>query len=787
MSNLFAFDRFTILDGGMGTMLQAAGITGGLAPEVAAITHPDVVTGIHKAYIKAGADAVCTNTFGANGHKMANSGYSVEEIVDASVMAAKKACQGTNAKVALDVGPLGEMLEPAGTLAFEEAYNLFAQVAIAGEKAGADFVFIETMTDIYEVKAALLAIRENTNLPSIVSMTFEENGRTFSGTPVEVMGAVLPALGARALGINCSLGPAEIMPIAQRLCNATNLPVFVKPNAGLPNPSTGAYGIGPQEFCSQLQPILDMGISMVGGCCGTTPETIALLAQTYKGKVVAQRGFVPGSRVCSGTRMLELDAVHPIGERINPTGKKKLKQALLDKDFGYIRTLAVEQKRDGADILDVNVGAPGVDEVEMLPKVVKAVQSVSDLPLQLDSANPKALEAALRVYNGKAIVNSTSGEKEKLAQVLPICKKYGAAVVGLALDEDGIPETAEGRLVVAQKIYQVAIQEGIPQEDIYIDCLTLATSAMPGAAIVTLQAVSMVKQQLGLKTVLGVSNISFGLPARPVVNQTFLSMAMQAGLDLPIMNPADGGMRGAVAAFNMLQGKDENATHFVAQYAGSDETKRQMATVQTITLADAIEQGLKEEASRTAAAMLQSGQEGMELINGYLMPALDKVGQGFEKGTLFLPQLLAAAGAAGAAFDVIKAAYGDAREDGPPVVIATVKGDIHDIGKNIVKVLLENYGFKVIDLGRDVPVQEVVDAARQSGAKLVGLSALMTTTLPSMAETIAALRQQNIVCKVVVGGAVLTPEYAMQIGADYYTKDAMRSVEVAKEVYGLRR
>ena len=779
--------KFVILDGAMGTMLQKAGLPAGARPESLIFTSPELLVGVHKAYVDAGADIVCSNTFGANGKKLEGSGYSVEDTITGAIACARKACEGTDAKVALDVGPLGELLEPAGTLRFEEAYDLFKQVMLAGEKAGADFIYLETMTDLYEVKAAVLAAKENTKLPIFASMTFEPNGRTFAGVSIEAFAATIGPLGVAALGINCSLGPAEIMPLAAKLCKATALPVLVKPNAGLPDPATGSYSLTPEIFCEQMAPCLTMGVSAVGGCCGTTPDTIALLKKHFAG-APSHREVEEKSQVCSATTVQVLDGVHPVGERINPTGKKRLQEALRNGDLAYLQAQAVAQEEDGAAILDVNVGAPGIDEVEMLPLAVKAVQAVTGLPLQLDSANPAALEAALRVYNGKAIVNSTSGEKEKLETILPLCKKYGAAVVGLTLDENGIPKMAQGRLAVAEKIVAAALEAGIPRQDIYIDCLTLTVSAEPDAAKETLLATRLVKEKLGVKTLLGVSNISFGLPNRPLVNTTFLTLAMQAGLDLPIMNPADGSMMGAIAAYRLLNGQDPDATGYLARFGGeAAQSVPAPATGGTMPLDQAIEKGLKAEAGLAAKQLLQvEKKEGIEVVNGYLMPALDRVGVRFEKGTLFLPQLLAAAGAAQVAFEEIKASYGADGESGPPIVLATVRGDVHDIGKNIVRVLLENYGYNVIDLGRDVPEERVVEAVRASGAKLVGLSALMTTTLPAMEATIVALRAAGLDCKVMVGGAVLTPEYAMKIGADFYSKDAKQGIDIAREIYSVQ-
>lgn len=787
MKETFVFDesRFVLLDGGMGTMLQKNGLQPGEKPELFVLRKPEKVTSIHRAYVDAGSEIIATNTFGANALKLLGTGVSVQTVIEASVKAAKKACEGTDARTALDIGPIGELLEPSGTLSFEKAYDLFAEMMIAGVQAGADLILIETMTDLYEAKAALLAAKENTSLPVLVSMTFEENGRTFSGTSIEAMALTLSPLEPAAIGINCSLGPAEIMPLARRLASMTKLPVFMKPNAGLPDPMTGMHGLSPEDFCEQMKDCMSFGVSIIGGCCGTTPETISCLAEAFRGKIPAKRTYTAKSRICSSTHVVEIDGVRAIGERINPTGKKRLKQELKNNNLSYVQAQAVSQQDDGADILDVNVGTPEVDEVTMLPAVVKAVQAVTGLPLQLDSSSPAALEAALRVYNGKAIVNSTSAEQEKLDAILPLCKKYGAAIVGLTLDENGIPDTSEKRFLLAEKIMTAALKTGIPKEDIYIDCLVLPISAAARSAEITVEALRMVKEKLGLKTLLGVSNISFGLPSRPFVNQTFLVMAMKNGLDLPILNPSSPELMSSLSAFKLLTGQDEGAEDFIAKFGGqvaSQTEKKSQATGQ-IALDAAIERGLKTEAGDAAKQLLCSGMEGIEVVNQYLMPALDRVGKGFEKGTLYLPQLLGAAGAAQTAFDVIRNSYGSEEKDGPPVVLATVKGDIHDIGKNIVKVLLENYGYKVIDLGRDVPPEQVVEATRKSGAKLVGLSALMTTTLPAMAETIQALRAEKIDCKIVVGGAVLTEEYAMTIGADFYAKDAMRSVEIAKIVY----
>ena len=787
INDIFSPDSFTILDGGLGTMLQAAGLNHGELPEAMTLTAPEKVIAIHKSYVDAGAQMILTNTFGSNAKKLAGSGYTVAQVIEKAVYCAREACSGSDAVVALDIGPLGEMLEPAGTLSFEGAYELFKEVLVAGEAAGAQLVLIETMSDLYEAKAAVLAARENTALPVLVSMTFEKDGRTFTGVPIEAMAAALGGLGVSALGINCSLGPDRIMPLAKRLCAATPLPVLIKPNAGLPDPATGQYHLSPKAFCREMEPCLTMGVRAVGGCCGTSPDTIRALKAMFGGKRPALRSFTPKNRICSGTNYLEIDSVCVVGERINPTGKKRLQESLRRGDLGYVQSLAVAQQESGAHILDVNVGTPGVDEVQLLPAAVKAVQSVCDLPLMLDSANPAALEAALRIYNGKPIVNSTSGEKEKLRTILPLCKKYGASVVGLTLDEDGIPEEAGARFAIAKSILAAAHAGGMADEDVFIDCLTLAVSAQPDAAQATLQALYRVHNELGLKTLLGVSNISFGLPNRPLVNRTFLATALHAGLNLPIMNPSDSQMMDTIIAQKLLSDDDRQAKAFLARFSeGEITTPATPFNNSELRLDEAIEKGLGQHAAEITRVLLDQKIEGLTIVDRYLVPALDRVGAGFEAGTLFLPQLLAAAGAAQSAFEVIRSTFSSSEAAGPPIVIATVKGDVHDIGKNIVRVLLENYNFQVIDLGRDVPPGKIVEAAQKSGTKLVGLSALMTTTLPSMEESIKALRGAGLPCRVVVGGAVLTASYAKEIGADYYAKDAMQTVEIARELHGMK-
>ena len=796
---VFDRKRFVLLDGGMGTQLQTRGLQPGQKPELAALEMPDTLTAIHADYARAGADILLANTFGANAKKLAGCPCTVEQVVSASIACARSAAAETGALVALDIGPLGELLVPAGTLSFEDAYAEFAQVIRAGAAAGADLVFLETMTDLYELKAAILAAKENCALPVFTSMSFESRGRTFTGCTVESYAVTAAGLGADAVGINCSLGPKEILPFAQRLCRSVpaGVPVFVKPNAGLPNPD-GSYNLNAAEFAAEMKAYASIGVSMVGGCCGTTPAFIAKLRETFAPLVPAGKIPIRRSCLCTPVRFVEVDGITVVGERINPTGKKRLQQALRDGDSAYPCAQAVAQAEAGAQVLDVNAGLPGIDEAATLEQLVKDLQAITDLPLQLDSSNPEALSRALRIYNGKPIVNSVNGEQKTLDTILPLCKKYGAAVVGLALDEHGIPADAEGRFAIAKRIAAAANAAGIPNDDIYIDCLTLTASAQQEGAVQTLEALTRCKKELGVRTVLGVSNISFGLPCRGYLNTTFLTMAMAAGLDLAIMNPNTPEMMAAVRAYRVLTSQDKQSSDYVAAYADvqiqTTQTSKSAATVAEVgaaapggdALFEAVRRGLKAEARAAADAALTM-REPLDVVNTSLIPALDAVGDGFEKGTVFLPQLLQAATAAQAAFESIKAkiaASGQAQGSKGKIVIATVKGDVHDIGKNIVRVILENYGYDVLDLGRDVAPERVVEAVRQTGAKLVGLSALMTTTVPNMQATIEALHAAGLDCKVMVGGAVLTPDYARNIGADYYCKDAKASADLAKQLLG---
>ena len=776
--------EFVILDGAMGTMLQARGLKMGETPEVLNIEKPEMLTEIHREYIEAGSDIVYANTFGANRYKLKKSGYSVGEIIKAGIKNARKACEGTNALVALDIGPIGQLLEPTGTLTFEEAYDIYKEQVLAG--LDSDLIVFETMTDLYELKAAVLAAKENSDKPIVCTMTFEENRRTFTGCSVSSMALTLEGLGVDAIGVNCSLGPAELYPVIEELCNWTNLPVAVKPNAGLPDPVTNTYNVTPKEFAGLIEKLIPLGVKFFGGCCGTNPEFISEVRKVLEGKKYVKITHDIPAACCTPSNTVIIDRPRIIGERINPTGKKLFKEALLAGDMDYILGQAIEQVKGGADILDVNVGLPGIDEKDMMRRAVKAIQGVADVPLQLDSTIPEVLEEALRVYNGKPIVNSVNGEEKSLETVLPLVKKYGAAVVGLCLDENGIPKTAEGRFKIAKKILDRALSLGIRREDVYIDCLTLTVSAEQEAAMETLNAVERVKKELGLRTVLGVSNISFGLPDRVKVSSNFLTMALTKGLDLPIINPNIESMTAAVKAYNVLAGYDKNSVEYISRYGQQSVAGEESKTPKgDIDLNYALENGLKNEGARLTEELLKN-TDPMEIINDILIPALDKTGSEFEKGKIFLPQLILTAGVAQSCFEVIKnhfAKTGEKSVSKGKIILATVKGDIHDIGKNIVKVLLENYGYEVIDLGKDVDYQAVLDCAVKENVHLVGLSALMTTTLVSMENTIKLLHDNNVDCKIMVGGAVLTPEYAEQIGADYYAKDAKESCDIAKRVF----
>lgn len=775
-------------DGAMGTMLQEKGLAPGEAPEIWNLSHPREILAIHAAYLEAGADIIKTNTFGANPFKCRENGVEVGAVISAGVALARQAVeQAGHGAVALDIGPSGKLLFPMGDLGFEEAVDAFGEMARAGAAAGADFVLIETMNDLYEVKAALLGVKENTSLPVFVTTTFDGDGKLLTGGDIKAMAAVLEGLGADAVGMNCGLGPKQMLELVKELRSCTSLPIVVNPNAGLPKERDGCtcYDVEPEEFAALMKEIVQAGAWAVGGCCGTTPEHLRRMVQQCKGMPCLPLPEMHATVVTSGSRAVEFGG-EPIiiGERINPTGKSRFKQALRDNDLPFILGEGIAQQDAGAHILDVNVGLPEIDERSMMCKVVAELQSLSPMPLQIDTSDPETMAAAMRIYNGKPLVNSVTAKESSMRAIFPLVKKYGGVVIGLTITEAGIPETSQGRLDAARKIVETAAEYGIGRKDIIIDPITMAVSAGQDAAIVTLEALSLIKGELGVRTSLGVSNVSFGLPQRENITSAFFLMALQAGLDAAIMNPLSPAMMRAYRAFCALAGHDGNCIAYIEAYSGSDSAPAAVkAPAAEFSLGEAVEKGLKDKAAQ-AAEELSKTMTGLEMIDREIVPALDAVGRRFEEKTLFLPQLLMSADAAKAAFEVIKAkmegqASGQRRLT---IVIATVKGDVHDIGKNIVKVLLENYGFHVIDLGKDVPPETVVEAVKRENAGLVGLSALMTTTVANMKATIELLHRETPGVKTMVGGAVLTQEYADMIGADFYGPDAMASVRYAMKL-----
>lgn len=778
--------RILFFDGGMGTLLQEQGLQAGELPETWNLKNPEPIIQIHKAYLAAGADIILANTFGANRFKY---GGDLEKIVTAGVANAKKAVaeSGKKAYVALDIGSTGKLLKPMGTLDFEEAVGVFAEIIRVGEKAGADLILIETMSDTYELKAAVLAAKENSALPIMATVIFDESKKMLTGASPQVVVSLLEGLGVDALGINCGLGPKQMKEIVKELLKYASIPVIVNPNAGLPRSENGktVFDVGAEEFAEDMEEIVTMGAWFAGGCCGTTPAHIQAMVE--KCKEITPVPITPKNYtfVTSYSTAVELGG-RPviIGERINPTGKSKFKQALRDHNIDYILEEGVKQEDSGAHILDVNVGLPEIDEAAMMETIVYELQSIMPIPLQIDTTNMEAMERALRIYNGKPMINSVNGKAEIMEQVFPLVKKYGGVVVGLALDEDGIPDTTEGRLAIAEKIYQTGEKYGISRKDIVIDALVMTMSTNNESAKITLDTVKEITARGG-KTVLGVSNISFGLPQRELINAAFFTMAMNNGLSAGIINPNAKAMRQAYDTFCVLGGYDAQCMNYIENYAVTDapNAAAKPATAK-LNLTDSIIKGLKDQAYRATEEELKT-KEPMEIINGELVPALDVVGQGFEKGTMFLPQLLMSAEAAKAGFEAIRQyvqSHGEAQEKKATIVIATVKGDIHDIGKNIVKVLLENYGYEVIDLGKDVPPEKIVETVVDKHAPLVGLSALMTTTVVNMEESIKELHKEAPWCKIMVGGAVLTQEYADMIGADFYGKDAMQSVYYAERL-----
>ena len=793
-------ERIVFLDGGMGTQLQAKGLQPGEIPETWNTARPGDIRAVHDAYFAAGADIVYANTFGANRAKY-HGDVPLREAAEAAVSIARSSASsaGNGRFVALDIGPTGRLLKPAGDFEFDAAYDAFAELVSTGAKAGADVVAIETMGDTLELKAAVLAAKENCSLPIIATVALGNDGRLLTGADIECVAAILDGLRVDAIGLNCGFGPDMMLPFVRRLARATSKPIAVKPNAGLPKTENGrtVFTVGPEKFAQDVLELVKAGASIVGGCCGTTPGHIAAVTSLLKGYRLPERrtpDAIPERTViASGSRAIEipLDDSIIIGERINPTGKKKLKAALTEGDTAYILREAVSQAEAGAHVLDVNVGVPGLDEPAVLDATVQSVQSVTDLPLQIDTSNPAALERALRHYNGKALVNSVNGKEESLAAVLPLVAKYGGALVALTLDESGIPPTAEGRLAIARKIVERGAEHGLKPSDFVIDVLCLAVSAEPESANVILEAMRLVREELGCRTCLGVSNISFGLPSRPFLNATFYTLALNAGLSAGIINPLSAEMTTAYRAYRALSAKDAQCAEWIThapslQNAAVTAAVPRNAASQDASgsaIFDSIRRGFRQDAAAHAKAALSGGRPPLSIIDEDIVPALETVGKGFESGTVFLPQLLMAADAAGAAFDAVRAAFpADAVADKGKVILATVKGDIHDIGKNICRALLENYGFKVIDLGRDVPPETVVAAAKRESAKLVGLSALMTTTVEFMAETVRQLHAEVPGCKVTVGGAVLTADYAQSIDADFYAKDAMELVRLAEKV-----
>lgn len=789
-------NKFLFFDGAMGTMLQKEGLKVGELPETLNITHPEIIIKIHKQYVDAGADIIITNTFGANELKYSGSNYSVDQVITAGVNIAREAAAGK--LVALDIGPIGQIMEPTGTLSFEGAYELFKKQVVLGEKAGADLILIETMSDLYETKAAILAAKENSSLPIFCTMTFQENGRTLMGTDPKTMVFVLESLGVTALGVNCSLGPKELLPIVDEILQYASIPVTVQPNAGLPryDGENTIYDISPEEFSKYTRIMAEKGVRIFGGCCGTNPDFIKALKASLEEISPVKVEPKKFTAICSSTEtVLVGEKIKIVGERINPTGKQRYKQELRESKLDYIQEQAIKQKEEGAAILGLNVGLPEIDEKAIMVRAIKAVQKLVQLPISIDSPNPEVLEAAARIYNGKPIINSVNGKEETMREVFPIVKKYGGCVIALTLDEKGIPDTAEERVKIAEKIINTAKEYGIDKKDIIIDSLALTASAQQKEVLETVKAIKSVKEKFGVKTLLGVSNVSYGLPNRKILNRTFLSLALYAGLDLPIINPSDEDMKWTIDAFQVLSNKDREGKDYINKCSSEKKELKEdkkdnlekRSNENTKDLKQIIVDGIAEEAAAVTNEILKA-KEPMEIVNSYIIPALDYVGELYEEKEIFLPQLIQSAEAVKKSFEFIKKSIlekgSDTIEKGK-IVLATVKGDVHDIGKNIVKVILENYGFSVIDLGKDVPIETIVNTVKENDIKLVGLSALMTTTVVNMKKTIEALRENNLDCKVMVGGAVMNKDYAEMIGADFYAKDARDGVKIAEEIFKL--
>ncbi|MBQ6972495.1 MAG: homocysteine S-methyltransferase family protein [Synergistaceae bacterium] len=799
---MFTFNpgKLYFFDGAMGTMLQARGLKLREIPEILSLTQPELIRSVHREYISAGADFITANTFGANRFKLAQSGHTVPEIIRAGLSLVREITQGTSALAVLDIGATGRVMYPSGDASFGEIYDAVAEMVIAGREL-ADAVLLETFTDLHEMKAAVLAAKENSNLPVFATMSFEETGRTFFGASVEAMTATLEGLGIDALGVNCSLGPAQLLPIVERLCSCSHIPVMVQPNAGLPVMRDGVshYDVTPEQFAEISVKFADLGVNILGGCCGTTPEHIAVMKRAVMSRTsghAVTRNVPDDTVVCSPSKVVTFGHKFiVIGERLNPTGKKKLQQALREGDTDYLLTEAVKQQEQGADILDLNAGLPDIDEPKVLTDALREIQGVVNLPIQIDSSNPQALESAARICNGKPILNSVNGKSSSLESVLPVAKKYGACVLGLTLDERGIPESAGERFEIARRIVDMAGTFGIPRRNIIIDCLTLTASAQQKLVPETLRAIRMVSEELGVKTVLGLSNVSFGLPRRPLVNRTMLMAAIMNGLDSAIINPGDTDLKETLCAWNLLSGGEQEMQEYISYceaHPASPSASAQApasAAKSDSSVSDlntAIIRGLKEESASMTRELLKS-RKPLDIIENNIVPALDSVGKSYEAGKLFLPQLIKSAEAAKSAFEVLSLNMDKSESAGKakgPVILATVYGDVHDIGKNIVRTIFENYNFDVIDLGKDVAPEKIVEAVTSRGVHVVGLSALMTTTVASMKETITKLKEACPDVKVIAGGAVLTPELAGYAGADYYAKDAMEGVRILTELLG---
>lgn len=779
--------NFLFFDGAMGTMLQNSGLRMGDLPEELNISNPDIISNIYKEYLEAGSDIITANTFGANRLKLKNSSHTVGEIISAGVNIAKKSIEGfTNKYIALDVGPIGTLLSPLGTLSFDEAYDIFKEQILEGIKVGVDIILFETMTDIYELKAAILAAKENSDLPIFCTMSFQENGRTFTGTDVATFVSVVEGLGVDVLGVNCSLGPVQLQPIVDQLIKFSSTPIMVQANAGLPKyyNDTSYYDIDPDKYSHEINTMANKGVSIFGGCCGTTPEYIRSIINSLDGLKplkISKKHYT--SATSSSKTVFIGDELKIIGERINPTGKKMLKEALRNNDFDYVIREAITQHDTGSDILDVNVGLPDIDEKEIMIKIVRELQSVISLPLQIDSSNSDVIEAAVRIYNGKPIINSVNGKKESMELIFPIVKKYGALVVALTLDEEGIPKTAEKRLAIASTIINTAKEYGIAEENILIDPLVLTASAEQAAVIETLKAIPLIKNKYNVKIVLGTSNVSFGLPNRNLLNATYLSIALGYGLDAPITDSTNVILMDVIRSFKVLDNQDIDSKNYIEAY--SNVTSENTVISSKVDLKEIIIKGLKDEARKVSLDLLNQYNT-IEIVNKFMIPALDIVGEKYEKQEIFLPQLIRSAETSKLVFEKIKEkTLKDGSEiiESNKILLATVKGDIHDIGKNIVKLILENYGYKIFDLGKDVDIDQIVKTVKEENIRLVGLSALMTTTVKNMELTIKALKSSSPKTKIMVGGAVLTPDYASKIAADYYSKDARAAVDIAREVF----